>query len=155
MKQMLFTSKQNKRWGSEGRGDQKSFLQTDLQKRGIFKWFQLLLYKNILWATFRRIACFMPLKGFPPQMASWKWWWDFYPLGCLGRTLFKTMHRNSNKAQNWYGHKETRPAPHRSPESTLQTSHEPIRVSLRRWKAFHFLSPNRLWKEFSCRVFVL
>lgn len=107
MKQMLFTSKQNKRWGSEGRGDQKSFLQTDLQKRGIFKWFQLLLYKNILWATFRRRACFMPLKGFPSQMASWNWWCDFYPLGCLGRTLFKTMQHNPNKAQSWFGHKET------------------------------------------------
>ena len=64
----------------------------------IFKWFQLLLYKNILWGTFLKITCFWRVflpKSLPENsditFIHYKW---------LPRTLFKTMQRNPTKPRD-------------------------------------------------------
>ena len=66
-----------------------------IYKRVIFKWFQLLLYKNILWGTFPKITCFWRL--FLPKSLPENCDITFIPCKWLPRTLFKTMRRNPTK----------------------------------------------------------
>lgn len=76
-----------------------------IYKRVIFKWFQLLLYKNILWGTFLKITCFWRL--FLPKSLPENGDITFIQCKWLPRTLFKTMQRNPTKPVTPHG--ETRP----------------------------------------------
>lgn len=70
----------------------------------ISKWFQLLLYKNILWGTFLKITCFW--RVFLPKSLPENGDITFIQFKWLHRTLFKTMQRNTTKPVTL--HEETR-----------------------------------------------
>lgn len=123
-----------------------------IYKRVIFKWFQLLLYKIILWGTFLKITCFWRLflpKSLPENG-------DITSIQCkwLPRTSFKTMQRNPTKPVTPHG--ETRPFFFLfffSQKNNLQISNWIYKCFYqiflsRTWKVVHFVLQNRFEKSF-------
>ena len=117
----------------------------------IFKWFQLLLYKNILWGTFLKITCFW--RVFLPKSLPENGDITFIQFKWLHRTLFKTMQRNTTKPVTlreetrlvfffFFGQK-----------NKLQTSNWIYKCFYqiflsRTWKAVRFVLQNKFEKSF-------